>query len=153
MDRAKRDPRQWSGPPKSTGERPVRIIAYRFDGRDEIYRLATTVLDPEQAPAEELGCAVSRTMEIETTYDEIKTHLLGPGAILRSKNPGTCLPGNRRPDVGPLRGSTADHEAAGTAREDPEPTILRTCHTGHAAAGSYNPAVSPPRASDGSSDP
>ncbi|HEY5222586.1 MAG TPA: IS4 family transposase [Microbacteriaceae bacterium] len=68
----------------------VRVIDYAIDdGRDnaERYRLVTTLLDPDQAPAEELAAAYSHRWEIESTFDELKTHQRGPRAVLRSKAP------------------------------------------------------------------
>ncbi len=52
-----------------------------------VYRLVTTMLDPEEAPADELAALYHERWEIETAYDEIKTHMLGPRAMLRSKTP------------------------------------------------------------------
>ena len=60
----------------------------RLDGTsDAVYRLATTLLDPAAAPAAELAALYHERWEVETAYDEVKTHILGPGAILRSKTP------------------------------------------------------------------
>ncbi len=61
-------------------ERPVRVrvISYTIeDGRDPAgpYRLITTILDPEQAPAIELAAAYSQRWEIESAFDELKTAL------------------------------------------------------------------------------
>ena len=137
---------------KSTGERPIRIIAYRFDGRDEIYRLATTVLDPEQAPAEELAALYHDRWEIETTYDEIKTHLLGPGAILRSKTPELIYQEIDGLMLAHYAVRRLIHEAAGTAREDPD--RLSFVHATRVMRRRIiQPGGFPPRASDGSSDP
>ena len=73
---------------RSQGERPVRVVEYRLDGTsDAVYRLATTLLDPAAAPAAELAALYHERWEVETAYDEVKTHILGPGAILRSKTP------------------------------------------------------------------
>lgn len=73
---------------RSRGECPIRVVEYRIAGEgDEVYRLATTLLDPEQAPATELAALYHERWESENTYDEVKTHLLGPGAVLRSKTP------------------------------------------------------------------
>ena len=50
-------------PPKKSGTPPfrVRVIEYRLpdvsDGKDELYRLITTILDPAQAPAKELAAS------------------------------------------------------------------------------------------------
>ena len=72
---------------RSRGECPVRIISYRLDGSEETYVLATTLSDPVTTPAAELAALYHERWEIETAYDEVKTHLLGPGATLRSKTP------------------------------------------------------------------
>ncbi|SED92008.1 Transposase DDE domain-containing protein [Rhodococcus koreensis] len=68
----------------------VRVIDYTLDdGREnpEQYRLLTTILDPSDAPAEELALAYAQRWEIENTFDELKTHQRGPRAVLRSKSP------------------------------------------------------------------
>ena len=68
----------------------VRVIDYTLDdGRDnpEQYRLLTTILDPADAPAQELALAYAQRWEIENTFDELKTHQRGPRAVLRSKSP------------------------------------------------------------------
>lgn len=68
----------------------ARVIDYTLDdGRDNptIYRLLTTILDPEQAPANELALAYAQRWEIESAFDELKTHQRGPRMVLRSKSP------------------------------------------------------------------
>ena len=72
---------------RSRGELPVRIVAYRIKESDEITMLATTLLDHHLAPAAELAALYHERWEIENAYDEVKTHILGPGAALRSKTP------------------------------------------------------------------
>jgi hypothetical protein len=73
------------------GERPapilVRIIEYRFDGSRQLYRLATSLLDPDSAPALELAQLYAQRWEFETAADELKTHQRGGGVILRSGTP------------------------------------------------------------------
>ncbi len=54
---------------------------------EEVYRLITTILDPEQAPAGELAALYHDRWEIETALDELKTHLRGSKIVLRSKTP------------------------------------------------------------------
>lgn len=67
----------------------VRVIEYTLKQDDAtVYRLVTTILDPDEAPADELAALYHERWEIETAYDEVKTHMLGPGAMLRSKTPG-----------------------------------------------------------------
>jgi hypothetical protein len=68
----------------------VRVIEYRLEGvagAEPGYRLITTILDHETAPAEELAALYHERWEIETALDELKTHLRGPRIILRSKMP------------------------------------------------------------------
>lgn len=68
----------------------VRVIEYTIeDGRDPSgpYRLLTTILDPQEAPAGELAAAYAQRWEIESAFDELKTHQRGPRAVLRSKSP------------------------------------------------------------------
>lgn len=69
----------------------VRVIEYTIDdGRapeGEHYRLVTTLLDPEQAPALELAQLYAQRWEFETTLDELKTHQRGAKVVLRSKSP------------------------------------------------------------------
>jgi hypothetical protein len=68
----------------------VRAIDYRLDGvegADPIYRLITTILDWQAAPAEELAALYHERWEIEGALDELKTHLRGARIVLRSKTP------------------------------------------------------------------
>ena len=76
---------------KRDGE-PVRVVEYSLDDpgpgqAEQPYRLLCTILDPEQAPAGELGGLYSQRWEIEGALDELKTHQRGPRAVLRSKHP------------------------------------------------------------------
>ena len=68
----------------------VRVISYTIeDGRDPTgpYRLITTLLDHQEAPATQLAAAYAQRWEIETSFDELKTHQRGPRTVLRSKSP------------------------------------------------------------------
>ena len=72
----------------------VRVIEYTIDdGRPEAgpFRLITTILDPDEAPALELADAYRQRWEIETAFDELKTHQRGPRTVLRSKKPDLVL--------------------------------------------------------------
>lgn len=84
-----------SGPGyRSVAPMTVRVIDYTIDdGRDnpQQYRLLTTILDPEQADATDLATAYAQRWEIESTFDELKTHQRGPRAVLRSKSPELVL--------------------------------------------------------------
>ena len=69
----------------------VRVVEYTLEGAENaepIYRLITTILDPKKAPADELAALYHERWEIETAFDEFKTHLRGGAeVVLRSKRP------------------------------------------------------------------
>jgi len=68
----------------------VRVIEYKLRGipdAEELYRLVTTILDPDKAPAKELAALYHERWEIENALDELKTHLRGSKIVLRSKTP------------------------------------------------------------------
>jgi hypothetical protein len=70
----------------------VRVVEYEIDdpGRpanDTRYRLLTTILDPERAPASELAPLYAQRWEFEGALDELKVHQRGPRVVLRSKTP------------------------------------------------------------------
>lgn len=72
----------------------VRVIDYTIDdGRDNptSYRLLTTLLDPDEVDATELAAAYTQRWEIESVFDELKTHQRGPRTVLRSKSPDLVL--------------------------------------------------------------
>jgi hypothetical protein len=101
----------------------VRVIEYQLDGvagAEPLYRLLTTILDPEQAPAQELAALYHERWEIETALDELKTHLRGARIVLRSKTPELV----RQEFYGLMMAHFAIrglmHEAAIKADEDPD---------------------------------
>jgi hypothetical protein len=70
----------------------VRVIEYEIpgcdgDGTGELIALITTITDPRAAPAPLLAQAYHERWEHETGNDQLKTHLRGPGRVLRSKSP------------------------------------------------------------------
>ena len=68
----------------------MRIVEYTLAGipdAEPSYRVATTILDPTQAPAKELAALYHERWEIESAFDELKTHLRGQKITLRSKTP------------------------------------------------------------------
>jgi hypothetical protein len=71
-------------------EMPVRVIEYALPGMPAAqsrYRLITSILDAEKAPAMELAALYHRRWEIESVFDELKTHLRQSRRVLRSKTP------------------------------------------------------------------
>ena len=94
-----------------TGGLTVRAIDYRLEGvagAEPIYRLLTTILDHDAAPAHELAALYHERWEIETALDELKTHLRGARIVLRSQDTGLGPPGVLRPHDGALRHSKPD---------------------------------------------
>lgn len=72
----------------------VRVIEYTIqDGREPAgpFRLVTTIMDHADAAAVELAAAYAQRWEIESAFDELKTHQRGPRAVLRSKSPPLVL--------------------------------------------------------------
>jgi hypothetical protein len=68
----------------------VRVIEYTMPGDAQAqprYRLLTTLLDAKVAPALELAAVYHQRWEIESVFDELKTHLLQGRRVLRSKTP------------------------------------------------------------------
>jgi hypothetical protein len=101
----------------------VRAIDYHLKdvpGAEPVYRLITTILDPTQAPAQELAALYHERWEIETALDELKTHLRGAQIVLRSKTPELV----KQEFYGLLMAHFAIrglmHEAALQADEDPD---------------------------------
>src|SRR5881296_2497655 len=54
---------------------------------EDSYRLVTNLLDPQSAPALELAALYHERWEIESVFDEFKTHLRANSTVLRSKTP------------------------------------------------------------------
>jgi hypothetical protein len=69
----------------------IRVVEYHIDdGRGEPmgpFRLFTTMLDPDEVTATELAAAYAQRWEIESAFDELKTHQRGAEMVLRSKSP------------------------------------------------------------------
>lgn len=91
-----------------------------MEDSEPFYRLLTTILDPEQAPARELAALYHERWEIEGALSELKTHLRGSKIVLRSKTPQLV----RQEFYGLLLAHFAIrglmHEAALEADEDPD---------------------------------
>jgi len=72
----------------------VRVIEYAIDdparpGRRERYRLVTSLLDPQQAPAAALAAEYHQRWEVESAADEVKVHQADrrPAPHVRSGRP------------------------------------------------------------------
>ena len=70
----------------------VRVVEYDVPDREgngtgELIVLLSTILDPADARADELAAAYHQRWEEETGNDQLKTHLRGPGKVLRSRLP------------------------------------------------------------------
>jgi hypothetical protein len=70
----------------------VRVLEYDVPDREgngtgELIVLLTSILDPADARADELADTYHQRWEQETSHDQLKTHLRGPGRLLRSRLP------------------------------------------------------------------
>jgi Insertion element 4 transposase N-terminal/Transposase DDE domain len=69
----------------------VRVIDYTLVDSakpvQESYRLVTNILDPQAAPALELAAIYHERWEVESVFDEFKTHMRSTSTVLRSKTP------------------------------------------------------------------
>jgi hypothetical protein len=70
----------------------ARVIEYDVpdrvgNGTGELIVLLSTITDPADARADELAAAYHERWEQETANDQLKTHLRGPGRVLRSRLP------------------------------------------------------------------
>jgi hypothetical protein len=108
---------------KKTNGMTVRVIEYKLEGvadAEPFYRLMTTILDPEEASAQELAAVYHERWEIENALGELKTRLRGSQVVLRSKTPKLV----RQEFFGFMMAHFAVrglmHEAALKADEDPD---------------------------------
>jgi hypothetical protein len=85
-------------PPKTPGAAPcrLRVVEYKLpsvrdnavrDGKDELYRLVTTIVDPAQASATDLAILYHERWDIEGFLKQIKSVQLNADRIFRSKSP------------------------------------------------------------------
>lgn len=70
----------------------ARVVEYDVpdrvgNGSGELIVLLSTITDPGDARADELAGAYHQRWEEETGNDQLKTHLRGPGTVLRSRLP------------------------------------------------------------------
>jgi hypothetical protein len=78
--------------PRDATHIPVRVVEYNVSGAGdkkdpEVFRVITTVLDPEDVTAPEVAAAYNERWEYEIALKEIENQMLEPGAGLRSKSP------------------------------------------------------------------
>lgn len=127
----------------------VRVVEYAVDGvaakddEETTYRLLTTVLDPDRAPAAELASLYGERWEFEVALDELKTHQRSPRVVLRSKMPD----GVAQETYGYLCVHYAIrwlmHAVAAEARTDPDRlSFTRTLRVARRSAASH-PGFSP----------
>lgn len=79
-----------SGDRKKRNPVTVRVIELRLEGRSkETYRLVTTILDPQEAPAVELAASYAERWEIESVF-------AGSGRPTSAARAWCCVPSPRR---------------------------------------------------------
>ncbi|MGO9332721.1 MAG: IS4 family transposase [Acidimicrobiales bacterium] len=130
---------------RQTGGVSVRVVEYLLDppppsasGEETRYRLLTTILEDERAPAAELAGLYPERWEFETALDELKTHQRSPRVVLRSKMPEGVLQEAYgylcvHYAIRWLMHSVADH-----ARADPDrPSFTRALRVARRTAASH----------------
>ena len=69
----------------------MRVIEYHLQDErgqvSKIFALATTLLDPDDAPVRELAELYHARWQIENAFGAFKSQLKGDGVVLRSKTP------------------------------------------------------------------
>ena len=128
----------------------VRILSYqvtdeRLGEVGQVYRLVTTLLNPQVAPALDLIGLYHERWEVELVIDEIKTHERVQRKVLRSKTPEGVRKATLRDLFGPLRGARPDGASRGGGRTGPGSSQLHRgliCPDGDAGSG-------PPRGARG----
>jgi hypothetical protein len=126
-----------SGPHRRQRAVVVRLIEYRLNGAPDaepLYRLITSLLDPESAPAAELAALYHERWEEEGAFAELKVTLPGGQLMLRSRRPGRA--GTLRPVARPPGAAWAD--GAGQS-----PGWVRPGHAVVHPHGAGGPASSP----------
>ena len=101
----------------------VRVIEYKLKGvpkAESLYRMITTILDPKDAPANELAALYQERWEIETALDELKTHLRGRQIVLRSMMPYGVYQEFYGLMLAHFAIRSVMHDAALLANEDPD---------------------------------
>lgn len=80
-----------------TKSKPIAVRVVEYDVQNSVklqstrYRIVTTLMDHHHAPADDLARLYHERWEIETAFDEFKTHLRGNRMCLRSKTPGLVI--------------------------------------------------------------
>lgn len=76
-------------PPRKAGRASfrLRVVEYRLPRSGELYRLATTIMDPVRVPAKDLAILYHERWDIEGFFKQIKSVQLNDEKIFRSKSP------------------------------------------------------------------
>ena len=126
----------------------MRIVEYTLTGvahAEPLYRLVTTVLDPDSAPAPELAALYHERWEIETALAELKTHLRGARIVLRGKTPCAGSAGVLRLVARSLRRLWPHARGRPQSRRGPRPAFLPSQCPGAPAQTSGLGFSSPPQ--------
>ncbi|MFD7480506.1 transposase [Streptomyces sp. NPDC059837] len=122
---------------------PVRAVEYTIAGHEGAYRLITTILDPNKAPAAELAALYAQRWEFESTLDEIKTRLGGPHLVLRSQHPDGAEQELYGFLLVPPRHPAPDAPGRTTSRPGPRPDLLHPLTARRAPSGHRPGGISP----------
>ena len=140
-------------PPKGNPGAPivVRVIEYTLPGvpnADPLYRLVTTLLDPEEAPAQELAALYHERWEVEGLLDEFKTHLRGGSRVSCAARLRLGAPRGVGTVVSPLRGAHRDARRGASGPRRPRSPLLPAHRAGAATQTSPGGGSFPPSGTD-----
>ncbi|MFJ8504960.1 transposase [Streptomyces avermitilis] len=131
---------------KRTNPITVSVVEYSLGprGKDNtVYRLVTTLLDPGSAPAAELAALYAERWEIESTLDEIKTHLGGPRPVPALPAPSGRRTGDLRLSPRAPRPARPHAPVRSPGRPRSGPGLLHP-HPARRPPADHRPGVGPP---------
>ena len=139
------------GDPQRATHSPVRVVEYTVtgtaEGRDpdsSVFRVITTILDPDDLAAAEIAAAYHERWEYEITLKEIETQMLEPGGGLRSRSPELIRQELWGLPLSALRHTIAHGRSSAVSRNHPPQALVHEKHQrrpppGHRPGGIFPP--------------
>jgi len=100
----------------------LRVVEYRLEGipdAEPLYRVVTSILDPQRAPAAELAALYHERWEIEVALAELEDAAPGRTGGAAFQDPGAGAPGGLGPAAGAFRRAWADARSRPAGQRGP----------------------------------